>query len=251
MNDRADEPCIKNLARLGVKMLLLRSAGFNHVDLVAAAAAGISVRRVPAYSPFAVAEMAVGLLLALVRKIPRAYDRVRNHNFSISGLEGFDIRGKTIGRVCIAAHLCVFTSISASAVPARTHTRTPTRTRTRKHACACAHAHAHERTHTPTPTKRTHECVCLCSCACTHARARTHAQTHACAHGTSVMLQNKRFCSNLAVHTWAGIVGTGKIGQIATKILSGFSPGRLIGYDVYPRLLPSPPPPRPVFSLGV
>jgi len=126
VNDKADEACINNLAKLGVKVLLLRSAGFNHVDLAAASTAGISVRRVPAYSPYAVAEMAVGLLLALVRKIPRAYDRVRNHNFNISGLEGFDIHGKTIG-----------------------------------------------------------------------------------------------------------IVGTGKIGQIAAKILSGFSPGRLIGYDVF------------------
>ena len=97
VNDKADEACINNLAKLGVKVLLLRSAGFNHVDLAAASTAGISVRRVPAYSPYAVAEMAVGLLLALVRKIPRAYDRVRNHNFNISGLEGFDIHGKTIG----------------------------------------------------------------------------------------------------------------------------------------------------------
>lgn len=99
VNDKADTPCIEILARLGVKFLLLRSAGFNHVDLPAAEAAGISVRRVPAYSPYAVAEHGVGLLMALVRKIPKAYNRVREHNFSISGLEGFDIHGKTIGIV--------------------------------------------------------------------------------------------------------------------------------------------------------
>mmetsp|Transcript_40953 Transcript_40953/g.97042 ORF Transcript_40953/g.97042 Transcript_40953/m.97042 type:complete len:338 (+) Transcript_40953:98-1111(+) len=127
VNDCADAQVIANLAKLGVKLLLLRSAGFNHVDLAAAEEAGISVRRVPAYSPYAVAEMAVALLLSLVRKLPRAYNRVREHNFSISGLEGFDIHGKTIG-----------------------------------------------------------------------------------------------------------IVGTGNIGQIAAKILNGFSPAKLLGYDPYP-----------------
>ena len=97
VNDKADAKCVEVLASLGVKTLLLRSAGFNHVDLFAAEKAGISVRRVPAYSPYAVAEMAVGLLLSVVRKIPRAYARVREHNFCINGLEGFDIHGKTIG----------------------------------------------------------------------------------------------------------------------------------------------------------
>ncbi|KAJ1495696.1 hypothetical protein T484DRAFT_1601602, partial [Baffinella frigidus] len=86
VNDCADATVIASLAQLGVKLLLLRSAGFNHVDLEAAAAAGISVRRVPVYSPYAVAEMAVGLLLSVVRKLPRSYNRVREHNFSISGL---------------------------------------------------------------------------------------------------------------------------------------------------------------------
>jgi len=99
VNDQADAACIKILGSLGVKILLLRSTGFNHVDLEAAFLAGITVRRVPAYSPYAVAEMAVGLLLSVVRKIPRAYARVREHNFSINGLEGFDIHGKTIGIV--------------------------------------------------------------------------------------------------------------------------------------------------------
>jgi len=126
VNDKADSDCLAVLAKLGIKHLLLRSAGFNHVDLEAAHKHSISVRRVPAYSPYAVAEMAVGLLLSVVRKIPKAFNRVREHNFNISGLEGFDIRGKTIG-----------------------------------------------------------------------------------------------------------VVGTGKIGLITAKILAGFSPGRLIGYDVY------------------
>ena len=99
VNDKADRTCIEVLAKAGVRVLLLRSAGYNHVDLEAAHDHSISVRRVPAYSPFAVAEMAVGLLLAVIRKIPRAYKRVREHNFNISGLEGFDIRGKVIGVV--------------------------------------------------------------------------------------------------------------------------------------------------------
>jgi D-lactate dehydrogenase len=97
VNDRADRPCLEALAAQGVKHLALRCAGFNGVDLAAAKELGFSVTRVPAYSPYAVAEHAVALLLALNRKIPRAYNRVRELNFSLHGLVGFDLHGKTAG----------------------------------------------------------------------------------------------------------------------------------------------------------
>lgn len=97
VNDRADRPCLEALARLGVKHVALRCAGFNGVDLTAAKNLGLAVTRVPAYSPHAVAEHAVALLLALNRKIPRAVNRVRDLNFSLSGLVGFDLHGKTAG----------------------------------------------------------------------------------------------------------------------------------------------------------
>jgi D-lactate dehydrogenase len=77
--------------------LALRSAGFNHVDLPEAAALGMRVVRVPEYSPYAVAELAVALILSLNRKIHRAYQRVRDANFSLEGLVGFDLHGKTFG----------------------------------------------------------------------------------------------------------------------------------------------------------
>ena len=79
--------------------MTLRCAGFNNVDLMAAKALGMVVTRVPAYSPYAVAEHTVALLLALNRKIHRAYNRVREHNFSLNGLVGFDLHGKTVGIV--------------------------------------------------------------------------------------------------------------------------------------------------------
>ncbi|MDZ4850917.1 MAG: 2-hydroxyacid dehydrogenase [Pirellulaceae bacterium] len=97
VNDHADRECLKTLASLGVKLIALRCAGFNNVDLVAAQEYGLSVVRVPAYSPHAVAEHTVGLLLTLNRKIHRAYNRVRELNFSLSGLVGFDVNGKTVG----------------------------------------------------------------------------------------------------------------------------------------------------------
>ncbi len=99
VNDRLDAACLSALAAGGTKLALLRSAGFNHVDLAAAARAGIRVTRVPAYSPYAVAEHAFALLLALVRKLPRAHARVREGNFALDGLVGFDLHGKTIGIV--------------------------------------------------------------------------------------------------------------------------------------------------------
>jgi D-lactate dehydrogenase len=97
VNDRLDRPCLEALAQLGVKHIALRCAGFNSVDLPVAKELGFSVTRVPAYSPYAVAEHAVALLLALNRKIARANNRVRDLNFSLSGLVGFDLHGKTAG----------------------------------------------------------------------------------------------------------------------------------------------------------
>ncbi len=99
VNDKLDEACLEILASLGVKMIALRSAGFNHVDLVAADRLGLLVTRVPAYSPNAIAEFAVGLLLGLNRKIHKAYLRVREQNFSLDGLVGFDLNQKTVGVV--------------------------------------------------------------------------------------------------------------------------------------------------------
>ena len=97
VNDQADRACLEILATLGVKLIALRCAGFNNVDVAAARALGLAVVRVPAYSPHAVAEHAVALLLTLNRKIHRAFNRVRELNFSLSGLVGFDLHGKTIG----------------------------------------------------------------------------------------------------------------------------------------------------------
>lgn len=97
VNDIANAEVIGTLADKGVKTIALRCAGFNNVDLNAAAAHGVSVCRVPAYSPYAVAEHALGLILSLNRKFHRAHARVREGNFALDGLMGFDIRGKTIG----------------------------------------------------------------------------------------------------------------------------------------------------------
>ena len=99
VNDRLDRTCIQSLTGNGVRLVVLRCAGFNNVDLTAAKALGLAVTRVPAYSPHAVAEHAAALLLTLNRKIHRAYNRVRELNFSLSGLVGFDLHGKTIGIV--------------------------------------------------------------------------------------------------------------------------------------------------------
>lgn len=96
VNDRIDAAMIKTLTNLGVKLIALRSAGYNNVDLQAAKGK-IQVVRVPKYSPSAVAEHAVGLMLTLNRKLHHAYNRTRDHNFSIAGLLGFDMRGKTAG----------------------------------------------------------------------------------------------------------------------------------------------------------
>jgi D-lactate dehydrogenase len=97
VNDRVDRACLEVLRQLGVKLIALRCAGFNNVDLEAAKELGFAVTRVPAYSPHAVAEHTVALLLTLNRRIHRAYNRVREHNFSLNGLVGFDVHGKTVG----------------------------------------------------------------------------------------------------------------------------------------------------------
>lgn len=97
VNDTADAATIKALADKGVKLIALRCAGFNNVDLKAAAQYGLKVVRVPAYSPYAVAEHAVALMLGLNRKIQRAYIRTRDGNFSLHGMLGFDMHGKTAG----------------------------------------------------------------------------------------------------------------------------------------------------------
>lgn len=99
VNDRLDRSCLEALRRVGVRLIALRCAGFNNVDVPAAKELGLHVVRVPAYSPHAVAEYTVGLLLTLNRKIHRAYARVREFNFSLNGLVGFDLCGKTVGIV--------------------------------------------------------------------------------------------------------------------------------------------------------
>lgn len=97
VNDQLDAEVIEILAKAGTRLILLRCAGFNQVDLDAALANRISVRRVPAYSPFAVAEFALGMILTLNRQYHRAYNLVREGNFSIEGLMGFDLHGRTVG----------------------------------------------------------------------------------------------------------------------------------------------------------
>src|SRR5882672_363062 len=99
VNDRVNAQVIGSLAKKDVKVIALRCAGFNNVDLQAAKANGIKVCRVPAYSPEAVAEHAVAMLLTLNRKTHKAYNRVREQNFSLNGLLGFDVYGKTVGVV--------------------------------------------------------------------------------------------------------------------------------------------------------
>lgn len=99
VNDRVDRETLSQLASKGTRLVVLRSAGFNNVDLNAADEYGIAIARVPAYSPWAVAEHAVGLILSLNRHIHRAYARVREGNFSLDGMLGFDLHGKTVGIV--------------------------------------------------------------------------------------------------------------------------------------------------------
>ncbi len=111
VNDELNAQVIRDLAAGGTRLLALRSAGFNHVDLKAAAQHGLTVVRVPAYSPHAVAEHAVGLILSLNRKLHRAYARVRDGNFELDGLMGFDLHGKTVGIIGTGKIGTVFTRI--------------------------------------------------------------------------------------------------------------------------------------------
>jgi D-lactate dehydrogenase len=99
VNDLLDADVLQKLFAGGVRLIALRCAGYNNVDLAAAARLGIRVIRVPAYSPYAVAEHTVGLMLALNRKLHKAYNRVREGNFSLEGLLGFDFHGRTFGVV--------------------------------------------------------------------------------------------------------------------------------------------------------
>lgn len=99
VNDRLDRPVLAQLRAASVRHVALRCAGFNNVDLAAAKELGLTVTRVPAYSPHAVAEHTIALLLTLNRKIHRAHNRVREQNFGLAGLVGFDLHGKTAGIV--------------------------------------------------------------------------------------------------------------------------------------------------------
>lgn len=97
VNDDASAPVLEKLNEAGIKFLVLRSAGYNHVNLDIAKQLGFRIARVPAYSPYAVAEHAMALMLALNRKLIRANNRVHDLNFSLDGLTGFDMHGKIAG----------------------------------------------------------------------------------------------------------------------------------------------------------
>lgn len=97
INDDASAAVLRKLAAGGTRLLALRSAGYNHVDLSAANELNLTVSRVPAYSPYAIAEHTVALMLALNRRLIRAHHRITDLNFSLDGLVGFDMHGKTVG----------------------------------------------------------------------------------------------------------------------------------------------------------
>ncbi len=113
VHDHADAAVTAQLAELGVRGIALRCAGYNNVDLAAAQRQHVLVNRVPAYSPHGVAEHAVGLLLTLNRRIHRAHNRVREGNFSLDGLLGFELHGKTIGVIGTGKIGTCFTRIMA------------------------------------------------------------------------------------------------------------------------------------------
>lgn len=97
VNDVLSEAVLTRLRELGVRLVAMRCAGYNNVDIVAAKQLNLPVCRVPEYSPHAVAEHAVGLILALNRNIHRAHNRIRENDYSLNGLMGFDLYGKTVG----------------------------------------------------------------------------------------------------------------------------------------------------------
>jgi D-lactate dehydrogenase len=97
IHDQLNEATLRTLALQGTRLIALRSAGFNNLDIAIAKELGLTAVRVPAYSPYAVAEHAVGLILMLNRKLHKAYNRTRDDNFSLMGLLGFDLHGSTVG----------------------------------------------------------------------------------------------------------------------------------------------------------
>ncbi|MEO3680246.1 2-hydroxyacid dehydrogenase [Rheinheimera fenheensis] len=99
VNDDVNAAVLQQFSEMGIEMVALRCAGFNNVDLDAAKALGIRVARVPAYSPEAVAEHTIGMMLCLNRKLHKAYNRVRDDNFALDGLLGFNLFGKTVGLI--------------------------------------------------------------------------------------------------------------------------------------------------------
>lgn len=111
VTDQLNAEVLKKLADQGTKLIALRSAGFNHIDLTAAKALDLTIVRVPGYSPYAVAEFAAGLILALNRKIHKAYNRVRECNFSLDGLLGFDLHDCTVGIIGTGKIGSAFTKI--------------------------------------------------------------------------------------------------------------------------------------------
>ena len=111
VSDQLDDKTLQALKQGGVRVIALRSAGYNNVDLEVSDRLGLTIVRVPAYSPHAVAEHAVGLLLSLNRKIHKAYARVRELNFSLEGLVGFDLFGKTVGVIGTGRIGAVFATI--------------------------------------------------------------------------------------------------------------------------------------------
>lgn len=113
VNDLVDAAVLERLHAGGTRLIALRSAGFNHVDMHAARRLGMTVTRVPAYSPHAIAEHAVGMILTLNRRLHRAVARTRDGDFSLNGLLGFDLHGKTVGVIGTGIIGSVFGSIMA------------------------------------------------------------------------------------------------------------------------------------------
>src|SRR5690606_9696450 len=111
VNDQLDAPVLEHLAEMGVRLVALRCAGFNQVDLERARQLWLTLARVPEYSPHAVAEHTLGLILTLNRKLHRAYHRVRENDFSLDGLLGFDLEGKTVAVIGTGKIGTVFASI--------------------------------------------------------------------------------------------------------------------------------------------
>jgi len=111
VNDQLNEQVLRKLHQQGTQLIALRSAGFNHVDVRCADQLGLTVARVPAYSPHAVAEHALALILSLNRKTYRAFNRVREANFSLDGLLGFDMVGKSVGVIGTGKIGAIFATI--------------------------------------------------------------------------------------------------------------------------------------------